>query len=282
MGVSEKALKTRIKSVRSTEHITRAMQLVASSKLRRATERMEISRAYFSALRATFDDIAEGCGIDAPDAYFKVRTQGKTCIVTIAGDRGLAGGYNNNVYAMTRRVGEKETSVLYPIGKRAHEYFKKKGYEFACDLKTAEGLQMDECASIGREIAEGYASGKYNKVMLVYTAFRNMLSQETTAMQVLPLEKSGDGKEKKVSSVTIYEPSAGAVFKALIPEYVSGMIYCALCQSGASEQAARRNAMDSATKNAGEMIEKLSLQYNRARQGSITQEIIEIVAGSEQ
>ena len=278
MGISAKALKSRIKSVRSTEHITRAMQLVASSKLRRATERMEVSSAYFDALRSVFGDIAASCGIDAPKEYFAQREKGKTCIVVIAGDRGLAGGYNNNVFALTRALSNAGDCAVFTIGKKAAEYFKKKKYDCKGKACSAENLQMDECAEIGREIAKGYASGEFNRVLIVYTHFKNMLTQNASSIQALPLAES----ETKTSGVTLYEPSAQAVFKALVPEYISGLIYCAVCHSGASEQAARRNAMDNATKNAGEMIERLNLQFNRARQSAITQEITEIVAGSEQ
>lgn len=278
MGTSAKALKLRIKSVQSTEHITKAMQLVASSKMRRATEKMEVSRSYFKSVQSVFSDLASNCGPDAPDRYFKKRDTGKTCLVVVAGDRGLAGGYNNNVFNLACRISEKENTDVMPIGKKAYEYFRKKGYTLLCDSVNAENLPMDRCAEMGRVITEGFKKGEYNQVCLVYTSFKNMLSQNAVTLPLLPLS----AKEKKKQSFVLYEPSPSAVFEAVIPEYVSGLIYCAVCESEASEQAARRNAMDSATKNAGEMIERLGLQYNRARQGAITQEITEIVAGSEQ
>lgn len=279
MGTSAKALKLRIKSVQSTEHITRAMQLVASSKLRKAQEKMEISRSYFKAVRAVFSDLAAGCGSDAPKEYFSERDAGKVCLVVIAGDRGLAGGYNNNVFNMAASIAGNDEFCVLPIGKKAYEYFKKRNCELVGGCVSAEELTMEQCAAIGREIDRGYKDGKYRKVCLVYTSFKNMLSQNACSLQALPLQAE---EEKKQSGYVMYEPSPAAVFRTVMPEYISGIVYCAKCESEASEQAARRNAMDNATKNADEMIDQLSLQYNRARQGAITQEITEIVAGSEQ
>ncbi len=279
MGTSAKALKLRIKSVQSTEHITRAMQLVSSSKLRKATERMEKSRSYFAAMQEVFQDLAAGCGSDAPAEYFTARKKGKICMIVIAGDRGLAGGYNQSVFTLARSVAERENAVVLPIGKKTHEYFSKKEYELVGSLKAAEELSMEDCAAFGRMVTERYKAGEYAAVYLIYTSFVNMLSQSPVALQLLPLTAK---KARTNGSFVLYEPSPAEVFSAVIPEYLSGSLYCGVCDSTASEHAARRNAMDSATKNADEMIEKLGLQYNRARQGAITQEITEIVAGSEQ
>ena len=278
MGSSAKALKLRIKSVKSTEHITRAMQLVASSKLRRAVERVELSRSYFETMKAVFSDLAAGCGEDMPKQFFTERTEGKICLIVIAGDRGLAGGYNNNVFSLASSLGSKEDLLIVPVGKKTVEFFKKKKFEVQEPTYTAEALTMADCAKIGRDAAEKYRDGTYSKVYLVYTSFKNMLSQHAEALQMLPLQSVSTEKKK---GFTLYEPSPAAVLTAIVPEYLSGMVYCGICDSYASEQAARRNAMDNATKNADEMIEKLGLQYNRARQGAITQEITEIVAGSE-
>ncbi len=279
MGTSAKALKLRIKSVQSTEHITRAMQLVASSKLRKATDRVEKSRSYFDVLQKVFSRLASGCGEDAPKMYFQERKKGKICLVVIGGDRGLAGGYNNNVFTLTRGLAQPEEAEILPIGKKTYEYFSKKGYSLVGENLGAENVAMEECARLGRQIVRRYREGVYTKVYLVYTSFKNMISQNASVLQMLPLSGSGEGKKE---SYILCEPSPSEVFEAAIPEYVSGLLYCGVCDSCASEQAARRNAMDNATKNADEMIEKLGLQYNRARQGAITQEITEIVAGSEQ
>ena len=282
MGASAKALKIRIKSVKSTEHITRAMQLVASSKLRRATERMDKGRNYFATMQDLFLKIAEQ-GNDMESVYYKPATSdGKTCMIVIAGDRGLAGGYNNNVINLTRALcTDKQQVEILPIGKKSFEYFSKKGYAlFDESLHTVDDMTLNECEELSEKVVKAYIAGKFDKVVIVYTNFVNMLSQAPASIQVLPLEKPSSIQSER--SFTLYEPSPAAVLRSIIPEYVSGMIYCAMSESAAAEQAARRNAMDSATKNADEMIQKLSLQYNRARQGAITQEITEIVAGSEQ
>ncbi|MBQ8399895.1 MAG: ATP synthase F1 subunit gamma [Clostridia bacterium] len=279
MGTSAKALKIRIKSVQSTEHITRAMQLVASSKLRRASERMERGRAYFKTMQEVFAGISES-GYNEESVYYCPKNCGNTYMIVIAGDRGLAGGYNNNVFNLARSIEGDQNVTILPIGKKSYEYFSKKGYALDGGLCPVDDLTKEDCARIGKNIAASYVQGKYDRVVIVFTNFVNMLSQIPAEIQVLPLEKPENTKGEQ--SFTLYEPSASAVLGAVIPEYLSGMLYSAACESIACEQAARRNAMDSATKNADEMIEKLSLQYNRARQGAITQEITEIVAGSEQ
>ena len=280
MGTSAKALKIRIKSVQSTEHITRAMQLVASSKLRRATERMDRGRKYFAAMQDLFSNIAQK-GNDIESVYYQPKKCGRTCIIVIAGDRGLAGGYNHNVIDLARSLyGNGEVEIL-PIGKKSYEYFHKKGYSlFEDEIHTVDDISKEDCEQLGRRVVKAYAKGQFDRVVLVYTNFGNRLSQTPGSIQILPLVKPVLGGSEQ--SFTLYEPSPAEVLRAIIPEYVSGMIYCAVSESAACEQAARRNAMDSATKNADEMIQKLSLQYNRARQGAITQEITEIVAGSEQ
>lgn len=276
-------MKLRIKSVESTEHITRAMQLVASSKLRRATERMEVSRAYFKEMKTVFADLYENCGGELPEGLFTESQKGDRCLVVIAGDRGLAGGYNNNVFSLSSSVmaEEKGKTVVLPLGKKSYEYYKKRNTELTGRMQSVEEMTLERCAVLGKELAEGFRTGKYRSVSFVYTSFKNMLSQSAGVLQVLPLVSE---KKNAVCAhpFMVYEPSPAEVFEALIPEYVAGLLYCAVCESSASEQASRRNAMDNATKNADEMIKHLSLQYNRARQGAITQEITEIVAGAEQ
>lgn len=279
MGTSAKALKIRIKSVQSTEHITRAMQLVASSKLRRATERMEQGRSYFRTMQSVFMGISEN-GYSDDSVYYAPKPCGKTYMIVIAGDRGLAGGYNNNVFHHALSVAKNEKLTVLPIGKKAFDFFSKKGYALDGGLCEVDEVTMEDCVHISKRITEAYVKGEYDKVVIVFTNFVNMLSQTPAHIRILPLRKPTRTKSER--SFTLYEPSPSQVLGAVVPEYLSGMFYCAISESIACEQAARRNAMDSATKNADEMIEKLSLQYNRARQGAITQEITEIIAGSEQ
>lgn len=281
-GASMKDIKTRIKSVESTMQITKAMELVASSKLRKAKERVERCRPYFNILHKTLTDIAQN-NTEFTSPFVQSRTVKKVCYIIIAGDRGLAGGYNNNVFkAVVAHMGGKDMCVL-PIGKKAVEFCERRGYEILSkDYMVAEDVAINDCYEIARLLGKAFLKGQFDELYMGYTKFVSMLSQEPQMMKVLPLSlEKKEGKASSARMLTIYEPSSESVFNTIVPEYVSGMVYGALSESWASELGARRSAMDAATKNAGEMIDNLSLKYNRARQGAITQEITEIVAGAE-
>ncbi len=285
-GASMKNIKIRIKSVESTMQITKAMELVASSKLRKAKERVEKSRPYFEILHNTLWDITENNREFTSDFVIK-RNVKKVCYIVIAGDRGLAGGYNNNLFkAVANHIGErsKEEITVLPIGKKAVEYFEKRGYEILTkEFAVAEDVSVSDCFEISRLISKEFLSRHFDELHIAYTRFESMLSQTPDVIKILPLsiEKENKETDNKSKMMTIYEPSSETVFDSIVPEYISGMIYGAISEAWASELGARRTAMDSASKNAGEMIETLSLKYNRARQSAITQEITEIVAGSE-
>lgn len=278
-----KDIKLRIKSVQSTMQITKAMELVASSKLRRAKERAENSRPYFDLLYKSLCDIAAAAGSDVESPFMQKREVKKTCYIVIAGDRGLAGGYNNNIFKLTAaNCPDFAKACFLPVGKKALEHFKKKGAEILSEafsqVEDVTGSHAEEIADL---ICRGYLDGSFDKVELIYTSFVSMLSQSPVDLTVLPVEPSAiEGKGER-QPLTIYEPAPAVLFDNLIPGFVTGMVYGGVCESLASELAARRNAMDAASKNAGEMIEDLSLKYNRARQGAITQELTEIVAGAE-
>lgn len=281
-----KDIKLRIKSVESTMQITKAMELVASSKLRKAKERVENCRPYFNILHKTLTDISEN-NTEFTSPYVIARPVKKVCYIMIAGDRGLAGGYNNNIFKnVLAHKGDREACFL-PIGKKSVDYCERHGLEvISNDFAIAEDVSVNDCYEIARLLSKSFCDGLFDELYIGYTKFVSMLSQEPKMLKVLPLnlddEKSEKG-EKKTSSkmLTIYEPSSEEVFNTIVPEYISGMVYGTLSESWASELGARRTAMDSASKNASEMIESLSLKYNRARQGAITQEITEIVAGAE-
>lgn len=282
---SMKDIKLRIKSVQGTMQITKAMELVASSKLRRAKQRVENSRPYFTTLHKTLTDIAAS-NREFTSPYVKERPVKNTCYVIIAGDRGLAGGYNSNVFKLVAaHAGDKNYCVL-PVGKKALELYQHKGIAV---VSTAFGevadLSVSDCFEMARILSEQYLEGAFDEIYVVYTNFVSMLSQSPAALKVLPFTAPTE-EEKEAArsnhSLILYEPDSETVFNEIIPEYISGIIYGAMCESVASELAARRTAMDSATKNASEMIDRLNLYYNRARQAAITQEITEIVAGSEQ
>ena len=276
-----KDIKLRIKSVESTMQITKAMELVASSKMRRAKERVEHSRPYFETLYESLTKIA-AADPRARNPYLRRDNIKRTLLVVIAGDRGLAGGYNANVFKQADAA-EGPVTVL-PIGKRSAEYFAHHEAElFTPEVLMAADVSVSECFTLSHQITEGFLKGEYDAVKLCYTRFDSMMTQTATTLEVLPLtiEPTEAQKAEARRSQILYKPSCEEVFGAIIPEYVAGVLYGAVCESVASELAARRTAMDAATKNAGEMIEHLNLYYNRARQAAITQEITEIVAGAE-
>lgn len=281
MAGSMKDIKLRIKSVESTMQITKAMELVASSKMRRAKERVEHSRPYFETLYESLTKIA-AADPRARNPYLRREDIKRTLLVVIAGDRGLAGGYNANVFKQADAA-EGPVTVL-PIGKRSAEYFAHHGAGlFTPEVLMAADVSVSECFTLSHQITEGFLKGEYDAVKLCYTRFDSMMTQTATTLEVLPLtiEPTEAQKAEARRSQILYKPSCEEVFSAIIPEYVAGVLYGAVCESVASELAARRTAMDAATKNAGEMIEHLNLYYNRARQAAITQEITEIVAGAE-
>ena len=281
MAGSMKDIKLRIKSVESTMQITKAMELVASSKMRRAKERVEHSRPYFETLYESLTKIA-AADPRARNPYLRRDDIKRTLLVVIAGDRGLAGGYNANVFKQADAA-EGPVTVL-PIGKRSAEYFAHHGAGlFTPEVLMAADVSVSECFTLSHQITEGFLKGEYDAVKLCYTRFDSMMTQTATTLEVLPLtiEPTEAQKDEARRSQILYKPSCEEVFGAIIPEYVAGVLYGAVCESVASELAARRTAMDAATKNAGEMIEHLNLYYNRARQAAITQEITEIVAGAE-
>ena len=281
MAGSMKDIKLRIKSVESTMQITKAMELVASSKMRRAKERVEHSRPYFETLHKTLTEIA-AADPRARNPYLRRAEIKKTLFIVIAGDRGLAGGYNSNVLKQAQQ--EAGDVVVLPIGKRSAEYFVHHEVPlFTQEVLLAADITVGECFQLARRITEGYCKGEYDAVKICYTRFDSMMTQTASTMEVLPLsiEPTEQQKAEARRSQILYKPSSEEVFRAIIPEYVAGIVYGAVCESVASELAARRTAMDAATKNAGEMIDHLNLYYNRARQAAITQEITEIVAGAE-
>ena len=264
MGADIKSLRIRIRSVDSTMHLTKAMGLVASSKIRRATRDMTLSREYSSAMQDVVNVLRA-----APECerspYMKPTGTG-TRLIVIAGDRGLAGGYNANVFRLAATMPEAE---VIAIGKRACDRFGQASV-------SSERFPAAEAKKLADEQCRDFLEGKFERLGILYTRYKSMMSQEATVLWGLPLEKT----EKTEGGDPLFEPDEQTVLNAAVPTYVSGILSACIKESFASEVAARRMAMDSASKNAQEMIDRLQLQYNRARQNSITQEITEIVAGS--
>lgn len=277
-----KDVKRRIKSVESTMQITKAMQLVASSKLRRAKERALAAQPFFAALYDTMSDISNDPAFKS--IYTKKKVLKSTLFVVIAGDRGLAGGFNSNVLKLAAQkmdelLAKKEKVSVMAVGRKAVEFCEKRGYDVVGRFPAvAENLSIVDAEDIADEIIEKFRCAYYDQVDMIYTTFVSALSQEPVAVSVLPVTDLGTGIKSK--SLTEYDPSPEEVFDGLIPQYLTGLIYAAVVDSFASEQAARRTAMESASDNAEEMISNLSLLYNRARQAMITQELTEISSAS--
>ena len=278
-GVSSKEIKNRIRSMESTKQITKAMEMVAASKLRRAQAQVLNSRPYFETLHETINEIVD-TNTDFSSPYLAKRPVKRIAYVVIAGDRGLAGGYNSNVLKLCYAEMEGKNVAVLPIGKKAVEFFRARKLPIMSEnYLEAENVSVGDCFTVAKTLCKAYLAGEFDEIRVGYTNFVSVLSQTPATLRMLPLLRQETG-EKKCSSDIIYEPDSEAVFDAIIPEYVGGILYGALCESRASEQAARRTAMDSATQNADDMIADLSLKFNRARQAAITQEITEIVAGA--
>lgn len=265
MSADIKTLRTRIKSVDSTLHLTKAMGLVASSKIRRATDAMLKSRQYAKALEDTVSQLTayEEC---RKSPYMAKRDGERLLLLVVAGDRGLAGGYNANIFRLMR---DYPDATVIPIGKRACD-------RYGNELHYAEKYAYADALEQAQELCRAFADNEFDRCGIVCSKYHSLMSQEAYVKWLLPLERSENTK----ATTALFEPDELTVLGAIIPEYVAGMILACVRESFACEVAARRVAMDSAGKNAQEMIDRLALEYNRARQGAITQEITEIVAGS--
>ena len=274
-GSSMNDIKARIKSVQSTMQITKAMELVATSKLRRAKERAENSRKYHELLADAVSSVASTAEA-RHSIWAEQRENPKTLYIAVAGDRGLAGGYNSSIFKMTDAMAKNGESVILPIGKKAVEYFLRRGYEIF-DVSNAEAADfgVGDAMKAGMEIAEAFTDGKIDRVVLVYTKFVSMITQLPVHEELLPLKSSG------TESDVMYDGNPEEFLASTVPQYVGGIIFSSVCEAVASESASRRSAMNSANKNAGEIIDTLMLKYNRARQAVITQEITEIVSGAD-
>ena len=276
-----KGIKLRIRSMESTKQITKAMEMVATSQLRHAQERVARSRPYFETLYETVTEIA-ATNKGFSSRFFEARQTNRACFIVIAGDRGLAGGYNHNVLKLVERSMQGKDAQVLPIGKKALEFCRQRGIAVLTEAyATASDVSVGDCFTMAKALAKEFLQGEFDEVYIGYTNFASILVQTPCTLQLLPLQNQSKQYQKTGPGLRLYEPGSEAVFNAIVPDYLGGLIYGALCESVASELGARRTAMDAATKNAEDMIADLNLKYNRARQGAITQEITEIVAGAE-
>ena len=277
-GASMNDIKARIKSVQSTMQITKAMELVATSKLRRAKERVEKSRFFYEVLEQAVRAV-ENTEEAGASVWGASREEKKTLFVVLAGDRGLAGGYNANIFRLTDQLAKDKNAVYLPIGKKALEYYRHRKSEIYSEThEYIADMHVGDALSVAQQICESFRKGEVDRVVLVYTKFASMISQIPVYETVLPMPRS---EKKEDKTAPLFEGDPEEILNRIVPDYIGGVLYAAVTESLASESGARRSAMNAANKNAGEMIDTLMLSYNRARQAVITQEITEIVSGAE-
>ncbi|MBO5094902.1 MAG: ATP synthase F1 subunit gamma [Lachnospiraceae bacterium] len=281
-------IKRRKVSIQSTQQITKAMKLVSTVKLQRAKVRAEQSKAYFDCMYETVTSMLARVG-HSEHPYLKPASSGKKAVIVITSNRGLAGGYNSNVIKLVTKGGmKKEDLVIYAVGKKGRDALARYGYEIRGDYSDMiEEPQYADAMRLANEALAAYESGEIGEIYLAYTVFKNTVSHVPTLLKLLPVETGAEDKngekaadEEKQAPMN-FEPEDDEALDLIIPKYVTSLIYGGLVESAASENGARMQAMDSATSNAEEMIGSLTLLYNRARQGSITQELTEIIAGAE-
>ena len=282
---SMRDIKRRKSSIQSTQQITKAMKLVSTVKLQRTKQRAEQSKTYFDSMYKTVTSMLSKTG-NLNHPYLKAGDSTKKAVIVITSNRGLAGGYNSNVTKLiTKGEFKKEDLVLYTIGKKGNETFRRMGYNIAWDdSEMIEEPKYDDAMKLSKEILTGFSKGEFGEIYLAYTAFKNTISHDPKLMKLLPYEADEEEKAGKAEDdddvLMNFEPKDEEALNLIIPKYITSLIFGGMVEAAASENGARMQAMDSATSNAEEMIGKLSLMYNRARQGSITQELTEIVAGA--
>ena len=283
---SMRDIKRRRASIQSTGQITKAMKLVSTVKLQRSRTKAESSKPYFNRMYETIASMLERSGA-MDHKYLKAGAGGKKAVIAVTSNRGLAGGYNNNIVKLimaTPGLTAADTRI-YAIGRKGRDGLARKGYEITADYSEVinEPLYQD-ASDLTKELLEAFERGEVSEIYLAYTSFKNTVVHIPRLVKLLPVDRevsSGEtGDEPKARALMNYEPSTEAVLDMIIPKYMSSLIYGALLEAVASENGARMNAMDSATNNAEEMLGKLEIQFNRARQGSITQELTEIIAGA--
>lgn len=278
---SMRDIKRRRESIQSTEQITKAMKLVSTVKLQKSRGKAEESKPYFNLMYDTICSMLRKSG-SIDHKYLKAGNSPKKAVITITSNRGLAGGYNNNIVKLVSgdsRLDQKNVTV-YAIGRKGKDALSRKGYAVAADYSEVlnEPVYQD-AAEITGELLKAFEKNEIGEIYLAYTSFKNTVTHIPTIKKLLPVEMEAE-REKTDLTLMNYEPDETQVLDAIIPKYMSSLIYGALLEAVASENGARMTAMDSATNNAEEMIEELGLAYNRARQGSITQELTEIIAGA--
>jgi F-type H+-transporting ATPase subunit gamma len=277
-------IRNRIRSVKNIQQITRAMEMVAASKLKKAEELVKSAVPYAEKLRAMMSDVGKSVSMISHPLLVQ-RPVERTCLVLVTSDKGLCGSYNANIInkAMEYIRSQKSESIrLVIIGKKANEFFKKRPYQI---LKywpfPNRDVEVPFVQEITRFLSESYERSEFDQVILFYTRFKSAILTIPTQAQLLPIENAESQEKTGMSALYIFEPSAEELMQKLLPKYLQNQIYLALVQAAASEQGSRMVSMRNATDNADEMIRTLTLNYNKVRQASITREILEVVAGAD-
>jgi F-type H+-transporting ATPase subunit gamma len=288
---SLKDLKNRIESVKSTRKITKAMQMVAAAKLRRAQEAAEAGRPYAERFNAVMGQLAASVGgsESAPKLLSGTGSDQVQLLIVMTSERGLCGGFNGNIAKLARYQAEKliaegKTVKILTVGKKGREVLKRDLSDHFIDhvdLSGVKRLGYADAAGIAQDILNRFDAGEFDVAKLYYSKFESVISQKPLEQQLIPAKFDAPEEDAGSSTIYDYEPSEEAILADLLPRGVATQIFSALLENGAGEQGARMSAMDNATRNAGEMIDKLTIQFNRSRQAVITNELIEIISGAE-
>ncbi|OAT79785.1 ATP synthase F1 subunit gamma [Desulfotomaculum copahuensis] len=273
-------LRRRIKSIQSTQKITKAMKAVSAAKMRRAQDQVLAARPYAKRMRDVLGRVANSAG-NVRNPLLEVREPKKVAYLLVTADRGLCGGFNGNlIRKASHEIKDRDATSMICVGRKGRDFFRRRNYHIAQQyVGLGETISLGQAQEIARFVIGQYGAGEFDAVYLIYSEFVNVLIQRPQMIQLLPVQPPAGAEEAKKVDY-IFEPDAEEVLNVLLPRYVENMVYYALLESKAGEQSARMTAMDSATKNAADMIDRLTLSMNRARQAAITKEISEIVGGA--
>jgi F-type H+-transporting ATPase subunit gamma len=286
---SLKDLKTRIESVKNTRKITKAMQMVAAAKLRRAQDSAEAARPYAERFNAVMSGLAASVGgsDSAPKLLGGTGSDQTQLLVVMTAERGLCGGFNSNIAKLARQraqelVAAGKTVKILTVGKKGRDALRRDLGEYFVahiDMSEVKNVAYGDAQGIAKDILGRFDAGEFDVATIFFSRFENVITQIPTAQQIIPASFEAD--EAEGGALYDYEPSEEAILADLLPRGVATQVFTALLENGASEQGARMSAMDNATRNAGDMIDKLTIEYNRSRQAVITNELIEIISGAE-
>jgi F-type H+-transporting ATPase subunit gamma len=279
---SLKEIRKRIGSVRSTQQVTKAMKMVAAAKLRRAQESAENARAYAEKLTGLLGNLA-AAGESANHPLLRSGTDEPGHLILLTADRGLCGGYNANLVRLAETFlasDEGNDATMTVCGRRGNDHFRRRDAKIETKhINLVGGMDIELAREVAAEVTERFLAGKSGAVYVIYTRFKSAMSQDAVVSKLLPI--ATEASEGTTTIDYVYEPDAGSILGALAPRYVETRLYSAMLEATASEHGARMTAMDSASRNASDMIDRLTLEMNRARQASITTELMEIVGGAE-